>query len=385
MRYPEFLKENGIIGFIAPSFGCTTEPYRELFEKAIKTFEDLSYRTVLGPNCYADNGIGISNTPDKCGEEVNDFFINDRSDVIISCGGGELMCEDLPYIDFAAIAESKAKWYMGYSDNTNLTFLLNTLCDTASIYGPNAPKFGSLPWHESVTDSLEILKGNKKTVRNYREWFLDYREEDLDIEQEKDEIPESDENEEYELNETILSDKELEIRERRNYPKVLINEKPYLVMPYKQNLFVGDSQAQEINMEGRMIGGCLDCLVNLVGTRFDKVRDFNEKYKEDGIIWFLESCDLNVFDMRRALWHMENAGWFEHVRGFVIGRPLKYDDGFGDYNRIEAVRGILGKLNVPIVMDTDLGHLFPSMPVISGSIANIHAVDNNIEIKYDLR
>ena len=27
MRYPEFLSEGGIIGFVAPSFGCATEPY----------------------------------------------------------------------------------------------------------------------------------------------------------------------------------------------------------------------------------------------------------------------------------------------------------------------------------------------------------------------
>lgn len=52
-------------------------------------------------------------------------------------------------------------------------------------------------------------------------------------------------------------------------------------------------------MEGRLLGGCLDCLVNLVGTGYDKVAAFVEKYKEDGIIWFLESCDLNVFSIAR--------------------------------------------------------------------------------------
>ena len=28
MRYPEFLKQNGTIGFVAPSFGCATQPYK---------------------------------------------------------------------------------------------------------------------------------------------------------------------------------------------------------------------------------------------------------------------------------------------------------------------------------------------------------------------
>ena len=48
---------------------------------------------------------------------------------------------------------------MGYSDNTNLLFLLATLCDTAGIYGPCAAAFGMEPWHESLKNSMEILTG----------------------------------------------------------------------------------------------------------------------------------------------------------------------------------------------------------------------------------
>ena len=36
MRYPEFLKDRGTIGFVAPSMGCTTEPYRSAFDNAIE-------------------------------------------------------------------------------------------------------------------------------------------------------------------------------------------------------------------------------------------------------------------------------------------------------------------------------------------------------------
>ena len=71
-------------------------------------------------------------------------------DAIISCGGGELMCEILRYVDFERIAQAKPKWFMGYSDNTNLTFLLTTLCDTAAIYGPCAASFGMKPWHAAI-------------------------------------------------------------------------------------------------------------------------------------------------------------------------------------------------------------------------------------------
>ena len=34
MRYPDFLSEGGTIGFVAPSFGCATEPYKTTFGMA---------------------------------------------------------------------------------------------------------------------------------------------------------------------------------------------------------------------------------------------------------------------------------------------------------------------------------------------------------------
>ena len=35
MRYPKFLPEKGTIGFVAPSFGCATEPYYTAFLKGL--------------------------------------------------------------------------------------------------------------------------------------------------------------------------------------------------------------------------------------------------------------------------------------------------------------------------------------------------------------
>ena len=133
MRFPEFLKEHGTIGFVAPSFGCATEPYYTAFAHARERFGQMGYHTQMGPNCLVDKGIGISNDPALCGKELNESYCGTENDVIISCGGGELMCEVVPYIDFAGIAQAKPKWYMGFSDNTNFTFLSATIADTAAI------------------------------------------------------------------------------------------------------------------------------------------------------------------------------------------------------------------------------------------------------------
>ena len=124
----------------------------------------------LGPNCYAGEGVGISSTPKKCGEELTDAYCDKNNDCLISCGGGELMCEILDYVDFERIGRADPKWYLGYSDNTNFTFLLTTLSDTASLYGPCAAAFGMEPLHPSLNDAMSLLRGEKLIMRGYDRW-----------------------------------------------------------------------------------------------------------------------------------------------------------------------------------------------------------------------
>ena len=56
MKYPDFLKEKGCIGFVAPSFGCNIEPYRTAFENARKKWQERGYRLDPGPNCFEGSG-----------------------------------------------------------------------------------------------------------------------------------------------------------------------------------------------------------------------------------------------------------------------------------------------------------------------------------------
>ena len=73
-----------------------------------------------------------------------------------------MMCETMNFVDFEKIKSAAPKWYMGYSDNTNFTFLLSTICDTAAVYGPCAGTFGMEPWHESLSDTMDVLTHTKK-------------------------------------------------------------------------------------------------------------------------------------------------------------------------------------------------------------------------------
>lgn len=341
MNYPKYITENGgVIGFPAPSFGCAIEPYFSAFQNAKRKLTEMGFQIQEGPNVYADTGIGISSTPQGCAEEFMQMYQDDNVGAMISCGGGELMCEILPNMDFEKIKEAAPKWFMGYSDNTNLTFLLATIADTASIYGPCAAAFGMEPWHPAIEDAIALLQGKKQTMANYPLW-------------------------------------EKESRKDEEHPYA-----PYHVTePFHP---VTNQENNTAEIKGRLLGGCLDCLSCLPGTRFDYVREFNERYHDDGILWFLESCDLNVMDMRRRLWSLREAGWFDCASGFLIGRPMHYDEPMMGLDRHSAVTGILSELGVPVIMDLDIGHLPPMMPLICGSLATAGVHDGQFTIQMEL-
>lgn len=361
MKYPKFLPENGTIGFVAPSFGCNSEPYRTAFDHALKKFYEMGHEADLGPNCYEGCGIGISNTPDACGKELTEYYCSKDNDVLISCGGGELMCETMEYVDFDAIKQAEPKWYMGYSDNTNMTFLLTTLCDTAAIYGPCASSFGMEPWHQSIRDAYDVICGKKTSVSGYDLW------EKESIKDEERPLAPYNVTEERNIHGFVpvdnreLSDSELAHFTGKENPEV------------------------KVHFAGRLIGGCTDCLVNLLGTKYDEVKEFNERYKEDGIIWFIESCELNVMAVRRAIWQMKNAGWFEHVKGFLIGRPMLFGQEMMGLDHYHAVVDLLKEYNVPVIMDLDIGHLSPMMPIISGAYAKVEVKGNDFTIAYEYK
>ncbi|MBP3477509.1 MAG: LD-carboxypeptidase [Lachnospiraceae bacterium] len=371
MRYPQFLQSNGTIGFVAPSFGCATEPYKTAFLHAQEKWAKEGFHLKFGPNCYADSGIGISNQPDKCGAELTEYYCNETNDCLISCGGGELMCEILDYVDFEKISKAKPKWYMGFSDNTNMTFLLATLCDTAAIYGPCASSFGMEPGHPALQDAMALLQGRKLTMQGYDMWEL-----------------ESIKNEENPLQSYNLTEK-TEIK--YILPDGRTNIESLSVKGSRQET-EGETkpdceEAQiSIDFSGRLLGGCMDCLVNLLGTKYDNVAAFTEKYKDDSVLWFIEACDLNLMSIRRAMWQMEHAGWFKHCSGFLIGRP-RIGMGVEEFgiDHYQAVYEMLKNYNVPVMMDVDIGHLPPMMPLICGGMAHVTSDGEKYSVQMELR
>lgn len=338
MKDVPFLKENCTIGLVAPSFGCTIEPYKSRLENAIKNFEKLGYKIKVSKLCYTN--LKVESAPAK--ERANEFmrmWLDDEVDFIFSVGGGEVMIEMLPYLDFEVIKKSKPKYFMGFSDNTCLSFVLPTLCDIPALYGPNFPEFGPKKWDSFLNQNYDFLS-NKITVQHS---FDAYQVEDT----------------------------------KNAEGHYLDNINPTVESRYR----CLDESKRKVVFEGRMIGGCLDVISLLIGTPFDKVNEFIERYKDEGIIFFFESCDLSIISQLRAYWQLRQLGWFKYCRGIIIGRPL-HKEPLYDITYKEVLERAFENVDFPVIYDADIGHIPPIMTLVNGSHSIVSYRDGKGTIEF---
>jgi muramoyltetrapeptide carboxypeptidase LdcA involved in peptidoglycan recycling len=123
---------------------------------------------------------------------------------------------------------------------------------------------------------------------------------------------------------------------------------------------------------GRLIGGCLDTLVHLVGTPFGRLPEFIARHRDTGVVLFLENCELTPVSVARSLWQMRHAGWFDGLHGLVFGRSSGADaSDAADLDQREAIESVVGALGMPVVLDADIGHKPPQLLLVNGALAEV--------------
>ena len=142
---------------------------------------------------------------------------------------------------------------------------------------------------------------------------------------------------------------------------------------------------KEVNVSGRIIGGCLDIIDSLAGTKYDGTKTFNEKYQDDGIIWYFDNCDLSMEDVIRTLWKLNELEYFKYTKLIIFGR-FGNENSILDYDVKTALTdSVISSLNIPIIYDSDISHKAPCLTIINGSIANVKCVKGKGEISFELR
>ena len=327
MIYPKFLNSDSCIGVSAVSMGVLDK--KDSYIKSRINIE--KYFKVVEDNNVMKSGVA-SNSGYNRAMEFNILISDDNIDMILCASGGEILIDMLPYIDTTNIINNP-KWVEGYSDPSSLLYLITCKCDIATIYGTNAGSFDMDVLYPSLKYNIDLLKGIIKIQNSYSKY------------------------------ESFDSDRDVSGSYNLNHNVKWISNK------------------NDINISGRLIGGCIDALNDIVGSYFDYTDEFIKKYYDDGFIWYFDIYSMSSIQLYRTLFHMKYTSWFKNCKCFIFGRVLIENNEFISYK--DAIEMALG--DIPYIMDADIGHTKPSMTLINGSYATIKYKDNKGSIEMTLK
>lgn len=333
IRFPRPLKTGDSVGITCPSSGIT-DALHARFDFARDVIEQRGYSTVVG-KCMDGSSV-VSATKEERADELQAMLCDPAIRAVIPPWGGELSIDLLDQLDWDAIAQAEPTWFVGYSDLSTLLVPMTLLCGVATIHGNNlmdtpyrVPEglmgwmdIASLPTSETFT---------QKAPDKYREGFVLYEAHPF--------------VDEYELT--------------------------------AEASWVRLDGIGNVRVRGRLIGGCIETLSRIAGTRYADV-SLLARATGDPLIIYLEAADAPAYEICRSLHGMRLAGFFQDAQAVLIGRTMAPDNP--DMTQYEAVIDALGSLNIPLIADVECGHVAPYMPLVNGALAEVIATSNEATI-----
>ena len=339
MVYPEFLKKGDSNCVTATSSGIDKEIDIKKLENAIKNLNNIGYKVVETGN-VRKNIKFVSSSGEERAKEFYSSFTNHDIKYIIAASGGEFLMEMLPYLDKYDLNTFQPKWIQGFSDTSLLLFYLTTKYSFATVHSNNFGGFGRREIPASYMKSIEIISGEKENVQ-----------------------------ESFEMYESIP----IHWQEGKEFELPNLDTKVVYKSLYEDN---------KIKISGRLIGGCVDTLRTIIGTPYDYASKFCNNFDE-GMLWYLENCEMNITDLYRTLWQMKEAGWFNNAKGFLIGRTRSME-AMNDLTYEDVLHNVFDDFNVPVIYDIDVGHIDLQWTMINGSFAEFEYENGKGKIKQSM-
>lgn len=330
IRFPAPLENGNLVAITAPSTGVISALHPRL-EYAESALRDQGFHVVEG-QCLRHNYKNVSADKQQRANELMAFLTDPTIHAVMPPWGGELAIELLALLDFAQLAQSPAKWFSGYSDLSTLHIPLTLLAGWATLHGPNLMDLaGSAP--DSTTATIySVLTSSRGTSV------------------------------------TQHSSAHYQITEADWITQPTANFNLNQATQWKRL----DQPHQAASFSGRLIGGCLDTLSRLAGTQFADIPKFCDEFATDGVILYFENAEMRPCEFTRTLISLRMQGWFEQLRGVLIGRSsatIETDNTRQNYQ--DALHSALSGLSMPIIYDVDIGHLPPQLSLVNGAFAQV--------------
>ncbi|MFF9174090.1 S66 peptidase family protein [Streptomyces sp. NPDC014793] len=319
VRYPRPLRPGDRIGVTSPSSGVAKE-HRGRLDVAIRDLEARGHEVVVG-RCM-DGSTHVSAPAAERAAELTGMLTDPTIRAVVPPWGGETAIDLLPLLDFEAIARAEPTWVVGWSDISTIITPLTLLTGVATVHGNNlmdtpyrTPE-GLLSWLDVVTAPQGRPLAQTPPGRHRATGWDDYG-----------------------VHPEI---RDLTLDTAGTWTRL--------------------DGTGDVDVEGRLIGGCIETLVNLAGTRLLDTRSFAAG---DDLLVYVEACEDNAYSICRNLHGMRLAGFFDRAAAVLVGRT-KAPDG-RTLTQHEAVLDALGPLGVPIIADVECGHVPPYLALVNGA------------------
>ncbi|WP_043676516.1 S66 family peptidase [Streptomyces xylophagus] len=322
VRYPRPLRPGDRVGVTSPSSGVA-DVLRKRLDVAVRDVEARGYEVVVG-RCM-DGAGHVSAPAAERAAELTEMLTDPTIRAVVPPWGGETGIDVLPLLDFERIGRAEPTWLVGYSDMSTLLTPLTLLTGTATVHGnclmetPYRAPEGLLSWLDIVAAPQGEPFTQTPPNRHRSPGRDDYV----------------------------------------GHPDV---RDLTLDAPGRWTRLDGDG---DVDIQGRLIGGCIETLVNIAGTPYLDVTSFARSAAPEGLLVYVEACEDNAFTICRNLHGMRLAGFFDAANAVLVGRTHAPDAP--TLTQHEAVMDALGPLGVPVIADVECGHVAPYLPLVNGA------------------
>ncbi|MCU1693380.1 MAG: mccF [Frankiales bacterium] len=326
VRFPAPLRPGDLVGVTAPSSGVT-DAQRPRLDACVADLRARGFRVRLGEHLGSGDGVVSAPAADRAAE-LTAMLLDPEVRAVVPPWGGELAVEVLPLLDVEALAAAEPTWFVGYSDTSTLLLALTLTTGTAALHAAclmeslYAAPPGLLHWLDLATALPGTALVQTPSVQHQGRW-VDYAAEP----------------------------------EGRSWA---------LDTP---TAWTRLDSAEPFRATGRLLGGCVETVSHLSGSRFGDVPGFARRHAPEGLVVHLEVAESAALDVCRMLHGLRLAGWFDAATCVLLGRTSA--PASGGFTQLDAVRSALGTLPVPVLLDVDLGHVPPQLSLVDGALATV--------------
>jgi Uncharacterized proteins, homologs of microcin C7 resistance protein MccF len=123
--------------------------------------------------------------------------------------------------------------------------------------------------------------------------------------------------------------------------------------------------------EGKLIGGNLSLLINMLGTFYAPVMQ--------GAILFIEDIYENISNIDRMVGQLRLLGVFDQIAGLIIGDFSECkNDGDSSFLIDEYIQDEFKDLKIPVLYKVKVGHCYPSGSFPMGAYCILEATEKKI-------